>query len=32
VANLFSNPEKQVEEDLRNFKQYAEGMHGRISA
>lgn len=25
VASLFSNPEKRVEEDLRNFKSFAEG-------
>lgn len=27
VADLFKNPEKQLEEDLYNFKKYAEGMH-----
>lgn len=25
VADLFSNPQKRLEEDLRNFKEYAEG-------
>jgi hypothetical protein len=26
IANLFDNPEKRLEEDLQNFKAYAEGM------
>jgi uncharacterized membrane protein len=30
IANLFSNPEKQLEEDLRNFKDFVEGRHDRI--
>jgi uncharacterized membrane protein len=29
VANLFANPEKRLEEDLQNFKNYIEGMHER---
>lgn len=29
VAALLTNPEKRLEEDLRNFKSYAEGMHSR---
>lgn len=29
VADLLSNPEKRLEEDLRNFKAFAEGMHDR---
>jgi uncharacterized membrane protein len=29
VANLFSDPEKRLDEDLRNFKAYAEGMYER---
>jgi uncharacterized membrane protein len=29
IANLFSNPEKRLEEDLQNFKNYIEGMHER---
>ena len=29
VAELFSDPEKRMEEDLRNFKAYAEGMYER---
>jgi uncharacterized membrane protein len=28
---LFANPEQQLEEDLRNFKRYAEGMSDRLS-
>ncbi len=28
VAHLFSHPEKKLEEDLTNFKNYAEGMPG----
>jgi len=31
VANLFSNPEKQLEEDLQNFKAYVEGTHSRTA-
>jgi uncharacterized membrane protein len=30
VAQLLANPEKQLEEDLRNFKKYAEGRYDRI--
>ena len=29
VANLFSDPEKRLDEDLRNFKAYIEGTHSR---
>ena len=32
VAKFFGNPEKRVEEDLRNFKAYAEGMTERTAA
>ncbi len=32
VAKFFGNPEKRVEEDLRNFKAYAEGMADRTQA
>jgi uncharacterized membrane protein len=32
VAALFANPEKQVEEDLRHFKEFAEGMYDRVWA
>jgi hypothetical protein len=28
---LFANPEKQLEEDLQNFKSYIEGMYDRTS-
>lgn len=31
VANLFTDPDKDLEEDLRNFKAYAEGMKKRIA-
>jgi uncharacterized membrane protein len=31
VANLFSDPEKRLDEDLRNFKAYAEGMYERTA-
>jgi len=31
VAQLFSNPEKQLEEDLQNFKHYAEGSNQRTA-
>lgn len=31
VAKLFANPEKQLEEDLQNFKKYIEGMQDRIN-
>src|SRR5512145_91329 len=31
IAELFSNPEKQLEEDLLNFKAYAEGMVSRAA-
>jgi uncharacterized membrane protein len=31
VANIFSNPEKQLEEDLRNFKGYIEGNRSRTA-
>ncbi|RPI87985.1 MAG: SRPBCC family protein [Chloroflexi bacterium] len=29
VAQIFTNPEKMVEEDLSNFKNYVEGRHDR---
>lgn len=29
VANLLANPERRLEEDLRNFKSFAEGTHNR---
>ncbi len=32
VAKFFGHPDKRVEEDLRNFKAYAEGMHDRTPA
>jgi len=32
VANLFSHPEKRLEEDLNNFKAYIEGTHSRTAA
>ncbi len=32
LARLFNQPHQQLEEDLRNFKQYAEGMHDRVQA
>jgi uncharacterized membrane protein len=32
VAALFTDPQGQLEEDLRNFKAYAEGMHSRTHA
>jgi uncharacterized membrane protein len=31
VAKLFADPEKRVEEDLRNFKAFAEGMFERTT-
>lgn len=31
VAQILANPEKMVEEDLRNFKAFAEGMYDRTS-
>jgi uncharacterized membrane protein len=31
VAQLLTNPEKMLEEDLRNFKAFAEGMYDRTS-
>jgi uncharacterized membrane protein len=31
IANLFSNPQERVIEDLRHFKAYAEGMHARTA-
>lgn len=31
AANLFSNPEKQLEEDLRNFKDFIEGRYQRTN-
>lgn len=30
VAKLLANPEKQLEEDLQNFKKYIEGMQDRL--
>src|SRR5215207_615126 len=32
MAHLFSDPDKRLDEDLRNFKSYAEGMHSRTAA
>ena len=32
VAALFSDPEKRLEQDLKNFKAYAEGMYERIQS
>lgn len=32
VAKFFGNPEKRLEEDLNNFKSYAEGMVDRTAA
>lgn len=32
VASLFGNPEGKLEEDLRNFKAFAEGMYHRTSS
>jgi uncharacterized membrane protein len=32
VAKFFGNPEKRVEEDLSNFKHYAEGRVERTAA
>jgi uncharacterized membrane protein len=32
AEKLFADPEAQLEEDLRNFKAFAEGMHDRIDA
>jgi uncharacterized membrane protein len=32
VAKIFSNPDSRLQEDLRNFKAYAEGMFERTSA
>ena len=32
VANLFSDPEKRLDEDLRNFKAYAEGTRSRTAS
>jgi uncharacterized membrane protein len=29
VANIFSDPAEQLEEDLKNFKTYAEGLQTR---
>jgi hypothetical protein len=31
VEKLFANPEKQLEEDLENFKAYIEGMPERTA-
>jgi hypothetical protein len=31
IANLFSDPEKRLDEDLRNFKAYVEGTHSRTA-
>lgn len=31
AAKLFADPEKQLEEDLHNFKAYAEGMRDRVT-
>ena len=31
IANIFSNPEERLTEDLRNFKRYAESGNGRLS-
>ncbi|MBA3534734.1 MAG: SRPBCC family protein [Ardenticatenales bacterium] len=32
IASLFGDPEGKLDEDLRNFKAYAEGMYNRTSA
>jgi uncharacterized membrane protein len=32
IAKAFMDPEDQLEEDLRNFKAYMEGMHSRTSS
>ena len=32
VAAVLANPEKRLEEDLRNFKAFAEGAHSRTSS
>lgn len=32
VAELFGDPEGKLENDLRNFKAYVEGMHSRIDS
>ncbi|HEU5099928.1 MAG TPA: SRPBCC family protein [Roseiflexaceae bacterium] len=32
VANLFADPEKRLDEDLRNFKAYVEGSNSRAAA
>jgi uncharacterized membrane protein len=31
VANLFSDPKKRLDEDLKNFKSYVEGTHSRTA-
>ncbi|HSM57411.1 MAG TPA: SRPBCC family protein [Candidatus Sulfomarinibacteraceae bacterium] len=31
VARLFANPEQKLQEDLRNFKSFAEGMYDRTA-
>jgi uncharacterized membrane protein len=31
IANLFSDPEKRLDEDLANFKSYVEGTHSRTA-
>jgi len=31
VAQLFSDPDKRLDQDLRNFKEYAEAMHSRTT-
>ena len=31
IANLFSDPEKRLDEDLKNFKTYIEGTHSRTA-
>jgi uncharacterized membrane protein len=31
IAKLFSDPEKRLDEDLRNFKAYVEGTHSRTA-
>jgi uncharacterized membrane protein len=31
IANIFSNPEERLTEDLRNFKRYAESGNGHLS-
>jgi uncharacterized membrane protein len=32
MVSLFSDPDKRIEQDLKNFKAYAEGMHERTQS